>query len=260
MKLKIDATTARQTLDEGERERFIWDTELVGFGLRLRKRHDDSGILRTWVAQYRASGRTRRHSLGAPAKVSLTAAREAARKLLAHSALGHDPQAEKTAKRVRAARTFASVAEAYLAQAASRLRPSTMRAGRLYLAGDYLAPLHGMPISEISRADVAACLTSVARRHSANTAAEVRRWASTLFVWSMAEGWLDANPINGTRQPDRAATRERVLDDAELVAIWQACDGDDDYSRIVRLLILTGARRQEIGGICWSLGGTDTAA
>ena len=37
----------------------------------------------------------------------------------------------------------------------------------------------------------------------------------------------------------------------ELVRIWKAC-GDDDYGRIIRLLILTGCRRQEIGGLRWS--------
>jgi integrase len=43
-----------------------------------------------------------------------------------------------------------------------------------------------------------------------------------------------------------------VLSNAELVAVWNACDGDDDYGHIVRLLILTGARRQEIGGMQWT--------
>ena len=40
----------------------------------------------------------------------------------------------------------------------------------------------------------------------------------------------------------------RVLSDAELVAIWKACP-DSDYGRIVKLLILTGQRREEIGGL-----------
>jgi integrase len=42
-----------------------------------------------------------------------------------------------------------------------------------------------------------------------------------------------------------------VLSDSELAAIWRACK-DDDYGRIIRLLILTAARRAEIGGIAWS--------
>ena len=51
----------------------------------------------------------------------------------------------------------------------------------------------------------------------------------------------------GTLKPKDAKPRERVLSDAELTAIWRAC-GDDAYGRIIRLLILLGARRDEIGG------------
>jgi len=45
--------------------------------------------------------------------------------------------------------------------------------------------------------------------------------------------------------------RERVLTDTELSAIWQAC-GDDDYGRIVRLLLLTAQRRDEVGSMEWT--------
>jgi integrase len=66
---------------------------------------------------------------------------------------------------------------------------------------------------------------------------------------------LPANPVAGTHRHNGKA-RERVLSEAELAAIWRAC-GDDDYGRIVRLLILTGQRREEIGGLRWSEIDTD---
>ena len=97
------------------------------------------------------------------------------------------------------------------------------------------------------------CLTATARRHTQ----QHRRVGEALglgalFGWCIEEGWLPGgNPVDGTRKPQRAAARERVLSDHELRAIWNAC-GDDDHGRIVRLLILTGARRQEVGGMCWS--------
>ena len=55
----------------------------------------------------------------------------------------------------------------------------------------------------------------------------------------------------GTLAPNGGQPRERVLNDTELSVVWQAC-GDDDHGRCIRLLILTGCRRQEIGGLCWS--------
>ena len=55
----------------------------------------------------------------------------------------------------------------------------------------------------------------------------------------------------GTERLKNGKPRERVLSDAELAEIWKAC-GDDDHGKIVRLLILTACRRQEIGGMAWS--------
>jgi integrase len=253
MRTKLDArSVAGLQLDDGVNELFAWDESLPGFGLKLWRRRNGTGILRGFVCQYRIDGRTRRHSLGATSKVSLTAAREAAKRILGGAALGHDPQAEKQSRRARAARTFSTAVDAYLAAAASRLRPGSLRLGKLYLLGDYFTPLFGTPVDQITRSDVASCLSAAARRHSNNSAASARRWASTLFGWCIEEGLLlTGNPADGTRKPQRPPSRDRVLSDQELRAIWNAC-GDDDHGRIVRLLILLGARRQEVGGMCWS--------
>jgi integrase len=67
----------------------------------------------------------------------------------------------------------------------------------------------------------------------------------------MQMGYIEHNPVIGTVKAKQAGARERVLTDAEIAAVWRAC-GDDDHGRIVRLLILSGCRRQEIGGMCWS--------
>jgi integrase len=64
-------------------------------------------------------------------------------------------------------------------------------------------------------------------------------------------GLVEANPVIGSVKPKDNASRERALTDAELVAVWRA-SGDDDYGRAVKLLIFTGCRRQEIGGMRWS--------
>src|SRR5262249_51171205 len=46
--------------------------------------------------------------------------------------------------------------------------------------------------------------------------------------------------------------RDKVLTDAELAAIWNALPADSEYGRIIRLLVLLGARRSEVGGIAHS--------
>ena len=64
-------------------------------------------------------------------------------------------------------------------------------------------------------------------------------------------GLRRSNPVIGTAQPKAAEPRDRVLTDDELIRIWTACQ-DDDYGKIIRLLVLTGCRRTEIGGLRWS--------
>jgi integrase len=251
MKLRLDAKTiAGMTLAKGRDEEFAWDTELEGFGLRLRRRHD-GGLLRTWAAQYRINGRTRRVTLGALEKLTPAQAREGARQILARATLGQDPQAERQANRQQAARTFRAVVEAYLAARQSELRPSSFRQVKRCLTGSYFRPLHARGIDTISRSDLAAQFSAITHNHSAASAAYARRLVSTLFRWAMEEGWIASNPVIGTRQPAIAKARDRVLTDSELCAVWRACD-DGDYGCIVRLLILLGSRRQEVGGMCWS--------
>jgi integrase len=249
MKLKLTQEIVNSfTLPKGKDDDFIWDTELENFAVRARRGAD--GVRKSYVAQYRAHGRTRRHTLGLPATLTLAKAREAARRILAKATLGGDPQAEKRVKRMRAAQTLAAAVDQYLA-AKTGLRPGTLRASKLYLTGPYFKPLHHVGISEINRADLAARFTAIACKHSEGTARSARQTISALFAWAVAEAWIDVNPVIGTRQPLRPESRDRVLSDAELAAIWRAC-GDDDHGRVVRLLILTGARRQEIGGMKWN--------
>ena len=54
-----------------------------------------------------------------------------------------------------------------------------------------------------------------------------------------------------TNKQKENGPRDRVLSDAEAAAVWLAAP-DNDYGRIVRLLLLTGCRRDEIGGLRWS--------
>jgi integrase len=252
MKLRLDAKTATAlVLPKGKAEDFAWDAELEGFGLRLRRR-TDGGTLRNWVTQYRANGHTRRVTIGSADKITPAQARDAARKLLARVELGHDPQAEKEAKRQRAAHTFKAVVDAYLAAKESALRPASYRVTKLYLAGSYFRALHPLAVNAVTRADVAACIRTIARKHSTSTAAAARRALSGLFAWAIADGLIDgANPVDGSHRPADPTPRDRVLSDAELVAIWNAT-GEDDHGRIIRLLILLGARANEVGGMRWS--------
>jgi integrase len=74
---------------------------------------------------------------------------------------------------------------------------------------------------------------------------------SALFSWAIGEGLLDSNPIVGTNKAIDETPRDRVLTGDELTLIWRHA-GDLNYGAIIRLLVLTGQRREEVGGLRWS--------
>ena len=106
-----------------------------------------------------------------------------------------------------------------------------------------------MALASIDRAAVAARLRSIAKVSGAVAADRARSTLSAMFAWAIGEGLTEINPVNGTNKFSDNKPRERVLSDAELAAIWKAAP-NSEYGRIVRLLMLTAQRRQEIGSRC----------
>ena len=238
------------TLSAGKSDVIRFDDELPGFGYRLRL--GVGGKVNTsWVAQYRRAGATRRVLLGNAAVLSAEQARTAAKQILAKAALGQDPQGDKAERRDKDRLSLRSVVDEYLAVKQGEVRPGTLRDTTRYLTGPYFKPLHGIAVDSITRKDVASQVVAVQRQHSATVASLARATLSAFFTWCMAMGIVETNPVIGAAQPKTAEPRSRVLSDDELGRIWNAC-GDDDYGKIIRLLWLTGCRRQEIGGLRWS--------
>jgi integrase len=248
--MRLDTkTVSKLSLSSDKSDHIAWDGELRGFGYRLR-RGARGQVLKTWVVQYRR-GRTRRVLLGSGDLLSAEQARHQAKKLLAKVALGEDPQADKTDRRQKDNYTLGALADEYLAFKQPIIRPPSYSNLVLYLRGPYFKPLHGVPINTVTRRDVAARLVAITRAHGSIVAARARGALSAFYVWAMGNGLAEVNPIIGTLKPQDAEPRSRVLSDEELAAIWRA-SGNDAYGRMIKLLILTGARRGEVGGMRWS--------
>jgi integrase len=130
-------------------------------------------------------------------------------------------------------------------------RPRTYKETERHLR-HHAAPLHHERMEAVQRRDIAALLERVKEGSGPIAANRLRAALSALWTWGLRTGRVDAdtNPVSFTfRQPEKP--RERTLTDAEITAIWNATDGDGDYSTIVRLCLLTGCRRDEIGGLRW---------
>jgi integrase len=229
----------------GKSEALFWDATCRGFGIRALK----SGR-RSWIYQYRDEHkRTRRIAIGDLSAVSLDAARTVARRYAAHVSQGANPSTERKAKRTAA--TVLGVIEGYLGHAKARQRSRSFEETERHLRR-HAAPLHHERAEALRRRDIAELLDQVTATSGPVAANRLRAALSALWTWGLRTGLIDAdsNPVSFTLK-HLERPRERTLTDQELRAIWKATEGDNDYSRIVRLCLLSGCRRDEIGGLRW---------
>jgi integrase len=248
--MNLNARTVAALKLDGKTDAIHWDSAMPRFGFRVR-RGSGGKLMRSWVVQYRRAGGHRRITLGSAEVLSAEAARKKAKEVLAKVELGDDPQADRHDRRDKDRLRLRAIIDDYLAVQASKVRPTSMREIIRYLTGPYFKPLHNMPIDTVTRRDVAARVLTVTREHSSVVAARARTTLSAFFAWALGQGLCEINPVVGTNAPENSKPRERVLSDSELATIWRG-SGDGDFGKVVRLCILLGARRSEVGGMAWS--------
>jgi integrase len=221
----------------------------------------------TWsVRALQRDGKHTRVSLGDYPAVSLAEARKAALDALARIHKGEDPVAEKKAERAarKAMAAEATVAER-LAQwqeaKAARWSDSYAAEVKRLVAREILPALGTKTLRMTTREDWTK-LVARKRASAPVVAAHLYRIASSFLNHAEAAGWIDA-PILPRKGAARLAPppppRERALSDEELLAVWNASESESPKPRaFVRLLILMGARREEVAGI--TTGEVDRAA
>jgi integrase len=247
-KRAVDAAKARKA------DSYLWDAELPGFGLKVTP----TGR-KVYLVQYRLGGRkgrTRRVTIGQHGQITPTFARDEAKRLLGAIATGRDPAAERD--RAKDDKSLAVVLEQFFAE---HVKPK-LKAGT---AGEYqrTARLHVLtrlgrrPISELKRQDIAELHHDLRDRpYQANRTLAL---LSKFFGWTEKHG-LRPDGSNPCRHVEkyREGRRERFLSQAELGRLGDALrDAEREKScspwviAAIRLLALTGARRNEILTLRW---------
>ena len=245
--MRLTAATVRALkLEQGLTEKTYFDDTLAGFGIRIR-----AGGSKAYVIQYKIGGKHRRMVLGAVGAIDAGKARAAAKDLLAMVRLGRDPAGEKLEQRQKIGETFGALLPRFLTRQRAKLKPRSLEETVRHLE-QHAKPLHVRSIEQIDRRQLAMLLARIAEKSGPSAANRVHASLSAFFSWAVREGFADANPVIGTNRATEIGARDRVLTDAELIEIWRALSGGDQYSAIVKLLILTGARRDEIGSLSWS--------
>ena len=233
-------------------------------GLYLRA---SSTGARTWMFMGRVmrDGRRKlaRFKLGAAwtkdnqAGMPLSAARTAAAAMKADLKAGIDPaQREREQEQARAeasANTFEAAVQTFLAQYPKRekLRPSTERQYRDFLQGDDFAVLDNKPLATISKSDITGILDTIQERGATVRANRALASAKKMFRWYVGRGQLAVDPTNGMTPPVAEEPRDRHLfggrdKPSEIALAWRAFERCGRYAPFLKLLVLTGARLNEV--------------
>jgi integrase len=256
--MKLTVKNARALhLPADKQDHIVWDDEIPGFGLRLR-----AGGSRNWVFQYALGDKQRRLSLGAATPESFSTVkdkdgniklgiRDQAAQLHAKVKLGQDPAGDKTESRKRASDTFDAIAKKYLTAKKESTRSGTYTETERHIL-KHAKTLNGLQVAKIARRDITTLVTTIKQNSGPVAANRVRSTLSDFFGWAMSEGidGIENNPVIGTNKSEESS-RNRVLKDHELRVIWK-CAGDDHYGSIIRLLMLTGQRADEMASLRWS--------
>jgi integrase len=234
----------------------FFDDDLPRFGVRVYR----SGR-KIWFCQYRFGEQTRRHTIGLTTEKTADQARERAKDIFAHVRLGKDPEAERQDAHEMAKDLFEKRVDEYLKE---KLHPikvgkKPMRQRSYEEVERHLKthcePFLKKPIGSITQRDIADRYKAIAGRFKdkegnlrGGPGAAARTWASlrAFFHWAMRNGLVEKNVAALYDGAGVSEPRKRTLTDSEIAIVWKACNADQ-FGDIVKLLILTGARRDEVG-------------
>lgn len=271
MAQRISLSVVKAALPK-ERDYFLWDRDLKGFGLKVCV-----GGRKSYVCKYRyGHGRkapTRRVTIGAHGTpwTPESARREAAR-ILGLVAQGNDPAREKQAS--KSVPTVSELCDSYLKWGLATKKPSTVATDKGRIKR-HIKPLMGTRlITDVTKSDVAQFLQDVANGKTAVDVRTSRRGRAIvkggegtatrtvgllggIFSFAIDSGWLNQNPVKGVkRYRDKRNERFLSVDEfrrlgAELSSAHS--NGENPYAvSIIRLLLLTGARKGEIEQLKWT--------
>jgi len=266
------------------RDYVIWDDggsdTVKGFGLKVTPAGS-----KVYLYQYRiaAPGRgnqtpARKYTIGRHGEFTPDQARKRAKELRNLVERGIDPreqkeearQAKEEAKRLAAEKAridsdlvFEKLAERWLEQYEAERRPRSYQQAKSAIMA-HLMPtkdgepikgrrtLHGKPLPSITRADLQAIVDGIPARQRA-TRRTVFTYASVLFGWAVKRGYISTSPLAAAEKPPVAKSRDRVLEDCELVEVWTATAKlAGPWGAFYRLAILTGQRREEVASLRWA--------
>ena len=247
--LKTQDDVFKLAVPNGRTEVVYFDQGSRACVLRASRSELGKAVPASSVSSYRWGGRLQKLTIGDATAWTLDKARAEAREKRTLLDKGQNPSAAKRmAKEAQAQKqrpaTFGALKDDYLAARQADMRPRSLEECTRYL-NVHCRPLHGMEATGITKRTVAERLNAVEKESGSVALYRLRSTLSAMFAWAIQEDRCEANPVENTRKSEERP-RDRTLSDGELAVIWKAAP-ENSFGRIVKLLMLTGQRREEIG-------------
>jgi integrase len=255
-----------------EQDLFRWDDQVEGFGVRIYP----SGT-KKFVVQWKRDGRNRRLVLGTYPMMKAEEARKAAITALAAVAEGHDPAAERDARKTSP--TVAELCKRWLeigtGPKGKPKRPSTLGMDRSRIEAHVVPILGNRKVRTITEEDVRELVDAIVSGRTASdqklgprtrrivkggsgVAARTLRMVKAIFAHAVREGLIPANPAQRVNVSDGAEReRERYLSPEEMAKLGKALAAADTAGvawqavAAIRLILVTGLRKAEALGLRW---------
>jgi integrase len=256
MSKKLTDTIVKTLPSPEKGNKITYDSEVKGFGCRVT-----AAGARSFVLNYRTrSGRERRYTIGSWPDWKTTTAREQAKELKRRIDRGEDPMAELESD--RNAKSVTDLCDRYIEEHLPKKRGSSAEDDKAMIAryikqeGDKAAKieprLNYLKVSEVSFSDIDGLHRAITKRGNPYTANRVLALLSKMFNLGIRWQWRSDNPCKGIER-NQEEKRHRYLSPDELANLTQALSDHEDKQAadIIRMLLLTGARRGEVQAAKW---------
>lgn len=203
---------------------------------------------RVFSVKFRYGLKQKRMKLGVYPRITLATAREKAMDVLRQVDEGIDPT-----KRKRSADMKVETVCAEFIRLHAQARNKSWREADRILQREFVSVFGQRDIREIKRFDVLEIMDAAVARGSAYQANRILAHVRKLLNWALERGIIETNPIVGIKAPTKEQSRDRVLDDDEIVRLLKTCRNEAyPFRQFVPMLLATAQRRSEVAEMRWS--------
>lgn len=247
MRQRLTDTIIKALPSPASGNKIHYDAELPGFGIRVT-----AAGARAFVLNYRTTaGRERRITIGQYPTWKVAPAREEAKRLRREIDSGRDPLGEERAE--REAPTVADLCRRYREEHLPKKRERSGLDDVRLIEREVLPRLARVKVADVTFSDVDRMHREMTRRGAPIRANRAVALCSKMFALAIRWGWRTDNPAKGIeRNPEHK--RERFLAGDEVARLTAALaeHRDQQAADIIRMLLLTGARRGEVLAMRWA--------